>query len=279
MTISDEPGSAVDFEVMRVKEDTVLHRSQPVATEVPFTIIANGTELGTLLSTPTNTEEFTCGFLYASGFIRKAEEIHSYVLDSSRWVANVELEQPPDPDIMDKRLFTSGCGKGIMYANVVELSSRRPPLAETSLTCEDVWAAARWLQTSSELYRSTGGVHTAALSDGGDKPLVSMDDIGRHNAVDKVIGWALKNGQPLSLLVLITSGRVSSEILHKAARAGIATIVARGAPTHQAVLRARESGITVIGFARGSSFTVYSHAERIAGHKSGTRSSGSTVAS
>ncbi len=263
MTMSDEPGSAVEFEVMRVKEDTVLHRCQPVATEVPFTIIANGTELATLLSTPTNMEEFTCGFLYVSGFIAEAGEIHSYVLDSERWVANVEIERPPDPSIMGKRLFTSGCGKGIMYASVVELSSRRPPLAETSLTREQVWGAARWLQTSSDLYKSTGGVHTAALSDGGGEPIVSMDDIGRHNAVDKVIGWALKNGQTLSSLVLITSGRVSSEILHKAARAGIATIVARGAPTHQAVLRARESGITVIGFARGSSFTVYSHEERI----------------
>ncbi|NQT92289.1 MAG: formate dehydrogenase accessory sulfurtransferase FdhD [Lentisphaerae bacterium] len=92
-----------------------------------------------------------------------------------------------------------------------------------------------------------------------------MDDIGRHNAVDKVIGWALKNERDLSQLWLITSGRVSSEILHKAARAGMAAIVARGAPTHQAVLRAKEAGITVIGFARGSGFTVYSGEERVKG--------------
>jgi len=265
MTTPHEPGPSAEFEVVRVREDTSERRQQQVATEVPFTIIANEVELATLLCTPANLEDFTCGFLFTSGFIRNAKEILSYVLDPKRWSAHVELERPPDPEIASKRLYTSGCGKGVMYANVVELSSRRPPLAEISLERAQVRAAAKWLQTSSELYRSTGGVHTAALSDGADEPVVSMDDIGRHNAVDKVIGWALRNGQELLRMVLITSGRVSSEILHKAARAGMAIIVARGAPTHQAVLRAKESGITIIGFARGSGFTVYSHEHRVVG--------------
>ncbi|NQT92288.1 MAG: formate dehydrogenase accessory sulfurtransferase FdhD [Lentisphaerae bacterium] len=167
MTVSHEPGASEEFEVVRVKDGTAERRRQPVATEVPFTIVANETELATLLCTPADMEEFTCGFLYTSGFIRNAGEIHSYVLDPTRWVAHVELERPPDPAIMGRRLFTSGCGKGVMYANVVELSSRRPPLADISMDHAQVRDAAHWLQTSSELYRSTGGVHTAALSDGG----------------------------------------------------------------------------------------------------------------
>lgn len=263
MTTPHEPGPTADFEVLRVTADTSERRTQPVATEVPFTIIANGMELATLLCTPSDLEDFTSGFLFTSGFIRKAKEVLSYVLDPRRWVAHVELERPPDPEFTSKRLFTSGCGKGVMYANVVELSSRRPPLGAISLDHAQVRSAAKWLQTSSKLYRSTGGVHTAALSGGGGEPVVSMDDIGRHNAVDKVIGWALRSGQELARMVLITSGRVSSEILHKAARAGMAMIVARGAPTHQAVLRAKESGITVVGFARGNGFTVYSGFERV----------------
>jgi FdhD protein len=92
-----------------------------------------------------------------------------------------------------------------------------------------------------------------------------MDDVGRHNAVDKVVGRALLEGMDLSRCALLCSGRTSSDMLHKAKRAGIPVSVSRGAPTHQAVLQARSMGVTVVGFARGTSMTVYSHPERIVG--------------
>jgi len=150
-----------------------------------------------------------------------------------------------------------------MYANLSELSSRRAGAAAGTLTRAAILAAAAWLQGASELYRATGGVHSAALMREGPDALVSRDDIGRHNAVDKVIGWGLRNGAAIGEGMLVTSGRVSSEILHKAVRGGIPAVVARGAPTHQTVLRARESGIIMVGFARGAHFTVYAHADRV----------------
>lgn len=256
-------GPSIAVDVFRVKDGVAEARVQQVATEVPFTIIANETELATMLCSPSDLEALTRGFLFVSGFIRSGDELLGCVLDTTRWVAHAELVRPPDPELIQRRVYTSGCGKGVMYGSLVELSSRRPPPSDLCVTVSDVAACAAWLQQASALYRSTGGVHTAALCEPGVEPQVTMDDIGRHNAVDKVIGWALQHACEFARRILITSGRVSSEILHKAARAGIPIIIARGAPTHQAVLRAAEAGIAIIGFARGRNFTVYAGASRI----------------
>ena len=247
----------------RVKDGAGEWREQDIATEVPFTIIVNEVELATMLCSPADLTALTYGFLFASGFIRSCDELLECIIDTTRWVAHAKLAQPPDPDLIGKRVYTSGCGKGVMYGSLIELASRRLPPSGLCVTISQVTACVAWLHQASELYRSTGGVHTAALCEPGVDPEVAMDDIGRHNAVDKVIGWALQNACKLAGRILITSGRVSSEILHKAARAGIPVIVARGAPTHQAVLRAAEAGVMIVGFARGTGFTVYSHEERL----------------
>lgn len=261
--LDDAFGPSLPVHVIRVRDGAAERRTQRVATEVPFTIMANDAELATMLCTPGDLVELTCGFLFASGFIRAADELLGCVIDTTRWVVHATLARSPDPEQIRKRLYTSGCGKGVMYGSLVELSSRRPRPSDLCLTVSQVSACAAWLQDASELYRSTGGVHTAALCEPGADPRVTMDDIGRHNAVDKVIGWGLRHACDFARQILITSGRVSSEILHKAARAGIPVIVARGAPTHQSVFRAAEAGITIIGFARGQNFTVYSGAERL----------------
>jgi len=150
-----------------------------------------------------------------------------------------------------------------MYANLSEITARHRIQSELTFTSAQVADAAHWLQHASPLYPQTGGIHTAALLDAGGTPSMRMDDIGRHNAVDKVVGRALLENLDFSRHALITSGRVSSEILHKTVRAGIPIIIARSAPTHQTVLRARETGVTVVAFARGGAFTVFAGKERI----------------
>ena len=117
-------------------------------------------------------------------------------------------------------------------------------------------------QMKSELYKTTGGTHSAALSDG-ENILIFHEDIGRHNAVDKVIGDAFLQQIRLDDKILITSGRVSSEILLKVAKGGIPLLVAISAPTDMAVELANKLGITLIGFARGKRMNVYTHEERI----------------
>ena len=106
-------------------------------------------------------------------------------------------------------------------------------------------------------------MHTAAISLNGGQPEIRIDDVGRHNAVDKVIGKALMEKYNLSQCLLLGTGRISSEILHKAKKCGIAVIVSLGAPTHQALLLAEAMKVTIVSFAKGSNFTVFTHQERI----------------
>jgi FdhD protein len=264
MTDSTEPlEMAEDYEVVRVKGGVANRVRQPVVTEVPLTIMAGDVELATLHGSPSHLEEFAYGFLFGSAFIRGAADVLSISLDRKRWVIHVELARPPDPSIISRRLYTSGCGKGVMYAHVSEMASRRPVASDLTITAEQVGGLARWLQHTSPLHRETGGLHTAGISLGGAIPEQHIDDIGRHSAVDKAIGRALMDGVDFSQAVLVTSGRMSSDILHKAGRAGMPIIVARSAPTHQTILRARDQGVTVVGFARGDGFTVYAHEERV----------------
>jgi FdhD protein len=251
------------MDVVRVRGGEASQVSQAIAAEIPFTIKTDTVEIATLLCSPLDLKELAYGYLYTSGFIGDASELRTISVDTQRWVATVSLAREPDPGILARRLYTSGCGKGVMYANVAEIASRKPLESSLRIKAAQIAEMATWLQHCSALYRETGAVHTAALSDGGAQPHMQADDVGRHNAVDKVIGRALLAGSDFARGVLISSGRTSSEILHKAKRAGIAIIISRGAPTHQTVLRARDMGVTVVGFARGGQCTVYSHEERV----------------
>jgi FdhD protein len=256
-------GMATPFEVMRVKAGIPEQGTATVATEVPLTIMAGETEIATLACSPGNLREFVHGFLFTSGFIQTTAEVLAFTLDETRWVAHVTLKQIPDPALLAKRLFTSGCGRGVMFSNVVELAGRRPLENESGLAASAIPQLMRWLASSSPLHKESGGVHTAALSVSGEMPEIFFDDVGRHNAVDKVIGAGLLSGTDFGSVALLLSGRISSEILFKARRSNIPIVVSLGSVTHQTVLLARTMGLTVVGFARGESFTVYANEQRI----------------
>jgi len=256
-------GTSHDFKVVRIRNDRVTHDTACIATEVPFTIVANELEIATLMCTPSDLKELTVGFLFTSGFIAGAHEIRRFVLDEQMWRADVEIERPPDPDILAKRLYTSGCGKGVMYASMVEVSSRHPLEEGFTISALRIPELMRWLLTSSDLHKNTGGVHTAALSVGGVTPTVFFDDVGRHNAIDKVIGRGLLDQADFSKSIIVSTGRTSSEILYKTKRSGVPVILSRGAPTHQTILLAQEMNLTVVGFARGGGFTIYTAPDRI----------------
>jgi len=256
-------GTSHDFKVVRIRNDRVTHDTACIATEVPFTIVANELEIATLMCTPSDLKELTVGFLFTSGFIAGAHEIRRFVLDEQMWRADVEIERPPDPDILAKRLYTSGCGKGVMYASMVEVSSRHPLEEGFTISALRIPELMRWLLTSSDLHKNTGGVHTAALSMDGATPTVFFDDVGRHNAIDKVIGRGLLDQADFSKSIIVSTGRTSSEILYKTKRSGVPVILSRGAPTHQTILLAQEMNLTVVGFARGGGFTIYTAPDRI----------------
>lgn len=256
-------GPSVEMDVVKLKNGKVIKTGDNIATEIPFTINANETEIATLLCSPVNLKELTYGFIYTSGFIKSIKEIRSFSMDTAQWTASVELENMPEHSLMEKRLYTSGCGKGILYSSITEIAYRQTIENDMTINSSQVTSITKWFQHCSGLFQKTGAVHTAALSIKGCNPEIFFDDVGRHNAVDKVIGKALMDGIDFSEAILVSSGRTSSEILQKARACGIAINISRGAPTHQTVLRARDMGITVIGFARSINFTIYSNEERI----------------
>ena len=263
MNHSDTLGMSVNFEVVQIKKGNTTNTIISVPTEVPLTIVANDEEIATLSGSPDHLREFVYGFLFTAGFIQKAQDVQAFWCDEATWRIEVKLNNPPEPNLLTKRLYTSGCGRGVMFSSVVELALRRPLADEFTIDREVILGLMRWLQTSSQLYRSTRGVHTAALSKGGALPEIVCDDIGRHNAVDKVIGSALMAGVDFKVSALLCSGRISSDILFKAKRCDIPVAISLSAPTHQAVLLARDMHMTLVGFARGLSFTIFSHPERI----------------
>jgi len=253
----------VKMEVFRFRDGAFTRALQNIAREVPCTIIVNDVEIATLSCTPADLREFAAGFLFTAGLIDNIGELLACDIDSARWNLVCSVSRAPDLGLINKRTYTAGCGKGIMFSNLNELLARSPIDSGLSVTAGHIALLSNWLQHSSDLFRETGGVHTAALAVRGDLPEWAVDDIGRHNAVDKAIGRGLLGGAPFGECALVTTGRTSSDILFKARRAGIPVTISRGSPTHQTILRALDLNITVVGFARGGNFTVYSHPQRI----------------
>jgi len=256
-------GTSIIYNITRHDNGRAFGEKVPVASEVPCTFVVNDAEIATMMCTPSHLKEFTYGFLYTSGLIQSAGDITIYECNEIKWRIDVKTDHFIDPADLGKRVYTSGCGKGVMYTSIIELSSRYPLTTNLKVRSQDLIKSMKWLQSSSDLHRTTGGVHTATVSFGGALPDFSIDDIGRHNAVDKVIGKLLLDKTKATDLLLMVTGRISSEILYKAKQFGIPIIVSRGAPTHQTILLARQMGITIVGFVRGSNFAVYTFPERI----------------
>lgn len=256
-------GEMIPYTITRYRNAQLGEEETVVAVEIPLTFVVNDHEVATLMCTPSHLKAYAYGFLFTSGLIKSGEDILDYECDEKKWRVDIRVKNFVDPDLLGQRVYTSGCGKGVMYTSVMELSSRHPIESPVQVSGQAIIAAMHWLQRCSELHNQTGGVHSAAVSLKGDLPAFHIDDIGRHNAVDKIIGTLLLNHTDPTQLILLTTGRISSEILHKARRMSIPILASRGAPTHQSVLLAREMGITLAGFVRPTNFALFTHPQRI----------------
>ena len=239
-------------------------RTEWTAREFPLTIMLNGDQLVTVLCSPGELEALAAGFLFSEGMIRSKDEITGLTLDSERGIVRIRTagDKKADEKLFMKRVLTTGCGRGMAFYSYADLDRKKKVLSDLKVTPEEVFSLSRRFQTASELYKSTHGVHSAALCDTREV-LVFAEDIGRHNAVDKVLGRCLLEGLAVADRILVTSGRISSEILFKAAGSGIPVLVSKSAPTDMGVDLALELGITLIGFVRGGGMNVYAGQERI----------------
>ncbi len=248
-------------EIIRIKGNLIEEAEDFVAVETPLTLVINNKELATLLCSPADIKELIIGFLFTSGLIKAKKEIKKIIIDQERWSAHVDLTRA-DSDLVFKRMYTSGCGKGVVFYNAFDRANRVKVDSDFRIEAQKISGLMLGFQKMSEVFLKTGGTHSAALA--GNKGIVIFkEDIGRHNAIDKVIGRALMEEIAFKNKIMITSGRISSEVLLKAQKCRIPVIVSKSAPTDQAVKLAGDMAITLVGFARGGRMNVYSGEARI----------------
>jgi FdhD protein len=230
----------------------------PVVREQPLTIIANGVELATFLCTPEKLDYLTIGFLAFEGIISGVDDIRELDVDVDNGVAEVELNTVLVKP--EKRVFTSGCGMGLTFTL---RTSHYPPLRQDlNLTPEQIFPLMQQLFDGAVMYQASRGIHAAALSDPA-RVLLLSEDVGRHNALDKILGEAMVKGIPTEGRILLTSGRISSEMLRKGAHMGTPFLISRTSPTTLSIEAAKRLGLTVIGYVRRHSFNLYTHPERL----------------
>lgn len=249
-----------NYEILRVNRDSKNLEEDVVVVETPFTIFIDGKEVITLLCTPKSLKELSVGFIFSEGWIDSIDDIKKIDIDKESSIAYIDLNRKSSfaESFQGKRTITSGCGKGTLFYNVIDSFKSKKIEAALELDLEVIKNNMRDFNKRSELFQETGGVHSCGLYFG-DKMLIFEEDIGRHNALDKIIGKALMDGIDLKDKMVFTSGRISSEILIKTAKRSISTIVSRSAPTSLAIEMAEELGINLVGFVRGEKLNIYTN--------------------
>jgi FdhD protein len=252
------------FLVSKFNQEGRSSIEESVARELPVTIVLNNQEIVTLLCSPKSLDYLAVGYLSSEGLLQSKDEIKEIMVDDQRGVVrlNTVAAQEITQDILFKRLITSGCGRGASFYSATDTAIQKVK-SETKISTDEVFALVSEFQHGSEVYLATHGVHSAALADG-KRILVFSEDIGRHNAIDKIFGRCLLENIPTDDKVLVTSGRISSEILHKVARRGLPIIISISVPTNLGVKLAGDLAITLIGSVRGRQrMTVYANEWRV----------------
>jgi FdhD protein len=243
-----------------LKQVSVDGRTDEVAVELPLEIRLNGSPVAVTMRTPGNDFELAAGFLYGEGIVEGAPEM---TLPEDLAANIVEALDPSARPPATRRFYTTSscgiCGKGALeeVEAIASIVTGGPSVSRALLA-----SLPDRLQQPG--FERTGGLHATGLFSAAGEPVAVREDVGRHNAMDKVIGWALLSGAlPLSESLLCVSGRLAFELVQKAARAGAPVLVGVGAPTSLAVELAEDRGVTLAGFARGGRVNIYTHSERV----------------
>jgi FdhD protein len=263
--------------VHHVTAEDAVARPETLVVEEPLELRVNGTAITVTMRTPGSDIDLAHGFLLTEGVIAHRDDVLTVRYCKGAGVDQLNTynvldvtlaPHVPAPQVDVTRNFytTSSCGVcGKASLEAVQLSSRHAPGDDpATVAAETLSALPQRLRDAQKVFASTGGLHGAALFDTDGNTLVVREDIGRHNAVDKVIGWALEQDLiPLTASVLLVSGRASFELTQKAVMAGIPVLAAVSAPSSLAVDLASQSGLTLVAFLRGDSMNVYSRPDRI----------------
>jgi FdhD protein len=260
--------------IARIDGQKTRHGPDTLVVEEPLEIRLSGRPLSVTMRTPGDDFDLVAGFLYGEGVVRAPDDIATmrYCADTGTFnVVDVTLaEGVPPPEVSVERSFytTSACGVcGKTSIEAIRRRTRYDVAADPPRLDPEVLAGLpATLRSAQRVFERTGGLHAAGLFDARGTLLTLREDVGRHNAVDKVIGWALKDKRvPLTGHVLLVSGRASFELTQKALLAGVPALAAVSAPSSLAADLAEEAGMTLVGFLRGSSMNVYARAGRLTG--------------
>ncbi|HIH73988.1 MAG TPA: formate dehydrogenase accessory sulfurtransferase FdhD [Methanosarcina sp.] len=247
---------------------SMVPSSHEVVMEVPLAVFVNGRHALTAMVSPTMLEEFVTGFLYTEKIIRKLEDIDSLRIeekkdkdkekDSAPALSVSVLTKDPFSIMLSGKTVLSGCGGDTSYVDAERLPKIQSDLATDVSIIKSIMKET----LVSDLHTRTGGIHIVGLF-GQDGKICVIEDIGRHNALDKAIGYGLKHGVDFSSTVVTCSGRLSSEMVRKCLMANIPVIASRGATTTLAINMAEQAGLTIVGFVRSQKMNIYTGAERI----------------
>ncbi|RED64656.1 formate dehydrogenase accessory sulfurtransferase FdhD [Cohnella lupini] len=253
--------------LIRYEDGSIRKVADKLATERPITIVVNGEEFATLVCTPGYVEDMAVGYLASEGVLEDVGNLADIGYDDRTGMVYAEIGSVSAwiKESGSKRYLSSCCGKSrpsfVFYGDA--RTTRPVDSRDVSLSYDTCIRMMTEMQEQSGLFRQTGGVHNAALFSREGTLLLTRMDIGRHNALDKLYGYSLRNGVKTEETVLAFSGRVSSEVLLKAAKMRCEILLSKSAATDLAIELAEQLGITVVGFIRNRSLNVYSHPERI----------------
>ncbi len=253
-----EPGS-VPYTYWSVKDGEIDIVEGGLIEEILLSVYVNGQELATLMCSPVDQEALALGFLYNEGVIQALDDVRLIRLNAVQTTVDIFL-RTSDFKTPRRMVLTSGCGGGVTLRDLAET---QPPLSSELIISPDViFAQMRELNDSARLYQQVRGVHTSILGNT-EKLLISAEDIGRHNTIDKLAGKALQAGIDTHDRIMVTSGRISSEMLSKARLMGVPIVASRTAPTSITVNLATAWNICVVGYVRQNGMRIYTHPYRL----------------
>jgi FdhD protein len=269
MTLPTQTQAVRTVDVVRRGQTTAAR--DVVAVELPLEVRLNGEPLAIIMRTPGGDRELSLGFLFSEGLVRSRDDVRRVDVEEGAGFCNVLFVRGRDEAVAEalaeRRQVTTNSSCGLCGRRTLASLAVAAPVSDVEWSIETD-AVSRFpdaLRAAQPAFALTGGLHAAGLFDVGGQPEATAEDVGRHNAVDKLIGRMLTAGRlPLTRSVLFVSGRASYEIVQKAWLAGIPFVAAVSAPSSLAIDLARTAGITLMGFVREGRFNIYTHPERVA---------------
>ena len=246
-----------------------------VVREFPLQLIVNSREIATLIASPHDLRFLVAGFLRLQGFVQKLSDFEMFSVCEDFGIANIKIKGELPERL--KPVLTSGCGTGISFSMPdTAPSTSDQPLLPSFFKPAEIFSLMDELAKQADNYRTHGGIHSGAIGRAG-KLMLYAEDLGRHNTLDRMAGEALFKGIDLAGTTLVTSGRVSTEMVAKAALLGVRLIASRTSPTDMAIRLCEQSGICLVGYVRGGKFNIYCHAELIEDQAAETKIEGITA--